>query len=278
VFTHGMLDPWFARQYPLKHAKKWLYWPWGEYRVLRDARAVLFTSEEERRQARMSFPLYRANEVVVSYGTPGVSGDACVQRKAFLAAFPQLRDRRLLLFLGRIHPKKGVDLLLEAFAGLADAHPDLLLVIAGPDSGTAAMLKRRAAQCIPGRVTWTGMLEGDAKWGAFHCAEAFVLPSHQENFGIAVAEALSCGTPVLISDKVNIWREIEADGAGLVAQDTPAGTRGLLSRWLQLDEASRTGLRGAARRCFERRFHIEAAADSLLATLERCADDARAVA
>jgi len=78
VFTHGMLDPWFKRQYPLKHLKKWMYWPWAEYRVLRDAQAVLFTCEEERLLARQSFWLYRCNEVVVGYGTssPGRPGES----------------------------------------------------------------------------------------------------------------------------------------------------------------------------------------------------------
>ena len=69
VFTHGMLDPWFKREYPLKHLKKWLFWPWSEYRLLRDAAAVLFTCEDERQLARKSFWLYRCDEFVVSYGT-----------------------------------------------------------------------------------------------------------------------------------------------------------------------------------------------------------------
>ena len=67
VYPHGMLDPWFKRTYPLKHLKKWLYWPWAEYRVLRDARAVIFTCEEERRLARESFWLYSASEAVLPY-------------------------------------------------------------------------------------------------------------------------------------------------------------------------------------------------------------------
>jgi glycosyltransferase involved in cell wall biosynthesis len=75
LFTHGMLDPWFKRRYPLKHVKKWMYWPWAEYRVLRDAQAVLFTCEEERVLARQSFWLYRCNEVVVNYGTAPPTGD-----------------------------------------------------------------------------------------------------------------------------------------------------------------------------------------------------------
>lgn len=269
VFTHGMLDPWFRREYPLKHAKKWLYWPWAEYRVLRDAEAVLFTCEEERLQARQSFPLYRANEAVVGYGTPGVEGDAAAQRAAFLEAFPALRGQQLLLFLGRIHSKKGVDLLVNAFAEVAAAQPDLHLVMAGPDAGNAqAMLMRGMEAGLAGRVTWAGMLRGELKWGALRCAEAFVLPSHQENFGIAVAEALSCGRPVLISNKVNIWREIELDGAGLVAEDTAAGTRDLLARWLTLDAGARARMGAHARSCFVQHFHIDTAARKLLATLQ----------
>ena len=133
VFTHGMLDPWFKQQYPAKHLKKLLYWPWGEYRVLRDARAVLFTCDEERLLARESFGLYRVKEAISPYGTPGSAGSPAAQREAFLSAFPHLRGRRLLLFLGRIHPKKGCDLLIEAFARCATQHPGLHLVIAGPD-------------------------------------------------------------------------------------------------------------------------------------------------
>ena len=115
VFTHGMLDPWFRFTYRLKHIKKWMYWPWAEYRVLRDARAVLFTCEEERLLARQSFWLYKCNEVVVSFGTAGTMGDAAAQRHAFLERFPELRGKRVWLFLSRIHLKKGCDLLIDAF-------------------------------------------------------------------------------------------------------------------------------------------------------------------
>src|SRR6516165_624595 len=107
VFTHGMLDPWFKRQYPLKHLKKWLYWPWGEYRVLRDARAVLFTSEQENILAAKSFWLYKVNPVVVGYGTRIPSFDLASVREGFLSQHPHLRGKRLAIFIGRIHPKKG---------------------------------------------------------------------------------------------------------------------------------------------------------------------------
>jgi glycosyltransferase involved in cell wall biosynthesis len=269
VFTHGMLDPWFRREYPLKHLKKWLYWPWADYRLLRDACGVLFTCEEERLQARQSFSLYRAREIVVSFGTPGPPvDDPASQREAFLAAFPQLRDRRFLLFLGRIHPKKGCDLLLKAFAHVAARDPGLLLVIAGPDPDNLRQgLLAGLPDFDPARVVWTGMLTGDSKWGAFRTAEAFVLPSHQENFGIAVTEALACGTPVLISNKVNIWREIEAGGAGLIAADTLTGTTELLWRWIELGSNGRAALASGAEAVFRARFHIDRAAQNLMEVL-----------
>jgi glycosyltransferase involved in cell wall biosynthesis len=105
------------------------------------------------------------------------------------------------------------------------------------------------------------------KWGALTAADAFVLPSHQENFGIAVAEALACGRPVLISNKINIWREIEADGAGYVENDDLSGAINLLKRWLTTPETSRAEMRANARKCFTARFEIERATDSLLSVI-----------
>jgi glycosyltransferase involved in cell wall biosynthesis len=269
VYTHGMLDPWFKRTYPLKHLKKWAYWPWADYRVLRDATAVLFTTEQERLLARQSFWLYEANELVVGYGTSAPPPDAERQRQAFLQRFPQLRGQRLLLFLSRIHPKKGVDLLIEAFAAVADADPRLQLVIAGPDQvGWQASLQQRAAELgIAERLTWPGMLSGELKWGAFRCAELFCLPSHQENFGIVVAEAMACGLPVAIAEPVNISAEVAAAGAGLVHADTVAGTTEALRQWLGLPamEKEQMGLR--AEQLFRERFDFASVARNLLPVL-----------
>jgi glycosyltransferase involved in cell wall biosynthesis len=266
VFTHGMLDPWFKRTYPLKHLKKWIYWPLAEYRVLRDAQAVLFTSEEERLLARKSFWLYRANEHVIAYGTTPPPNDAAQLRERFLAANPELRGRRVLLFLSRIHVKKGCDLLIRALAGFAATQPALHLVVAGPDqTGWVQALQQLAHRLgVSDRVTWPGMLRGDMKWGAFYAAEAFILPSHQENFGIAVAEALGCGRAVLISDKVNIWREVQSHGAGIVAPDTEEGTLKLLREWLSLTSDQRSTMGRNARALFEERFTVDAMAAGLL--------------
>jgi glycosyltransferase involved in cell wall biosynthesis len=265
VFSHGMLSPWFKHHYPLKHLKKMLYWPF-EYRVLRDAQAVLFTSGEEARLARQSFRPYRIREQLVGYGTRAPTGDADALRQAFRDRHPELRDRRLLLYLGRLHPVKGCDQLIEAFAGFTAGHPDIHLIIAGPDQdGWQRELEAQAGRLgISDRITWTGSLAPELKWGALHAADALILPSHQENFGVVIAEALACGKPVLISDKVNIWQEVLADGAGFVADDSVAGASVNLAAWLRLsrDEYAAMGLR--ARACFDTRFEISRTAQRLL--------------
>jgi glycosyltransferase involved in cell wall biosynthesis len=277
VFTHGMLDPWFKKTYPLKHLKKWLYWPWADYRVLRDAAAVLFTCEEERLLARQSFWLYRCKEKVVNLGSSGPPpGDAETRRRLFGERWPETGGKRCLLYLGRVHVKKGPDLLLRAFAHelsqlssneAAARH----LIMAGPaDNAYGAEMQELATTLgLAGKVTWTGMITGDLKWGAYYQSEVFLLPSHQENFGIVVAEALACARPVLISNKINIWREIEADRAGFVETDDLPGTIRLLQRWRELSPPARTEMSARASACFRQRFHIDQSARNLIAVIEQ---------
>lgn len=271
IFLHGMLDPWFKRTYRLKHLKKWLYWPWGEYPVLRDARAVLFTSEQERKLARQSFWHYKAKEIVLGYGTNPPPGNVVEQRAVFLQKYPALASKRIIMFIGRIHPKKGCDLLLEAFARVASRDPGLHLVFAGPDQiGLQSGLERMSARLgIADRVSWLGLVAGDLKWGVLRSAEVLILPSHQENFGLVVAEAMACGVPVLISNRVNIWRQISLDKAGFVEPDDQEGTTRLLTRWLNLPASEQSQLRANAVACFHSHFEMTAAAERLLTFLER---------
>lgn len=270
VFPHGMLDPWFRRSAPAKHLVKQASWWWAEGPLLAGARAVLFTSEEERRRAEGAFRPWRVRGAVVPYGAADIGGDAVSEVAAFRMLLPVLGDRAFLLFLGRIHPKKGCDLLLAAFAAVAADHPSIDLVIAGPDQvGMAAKLQATAMRAgIGARVHFPGMLAGDAKAGALRAAAAFVLPSHQENFGIAVVEALAAGTPVLVSDQVAIWREILADGAGLAAPATVAGTSDMVARFLALPLADQVAMARQARACFVDRFHLNRAADGLRLLIE----------
>jgi glycosyltransferase involved in cell wall biosynthesis len=270
VYTHGMLDPWFRRRYPLKHALKQFLWLFNEGPLLHHADAVAFTCDEERILARRSFWPYKVHEQVVRYGTsdPPLT---VTQHAEFAKACPEVGGRAYLLFLSRIHEKKGCDLLVKAFGRVASKFPDMDLVIAGPDeTGLKHDLMREAIRSgVENRIHWPGMLSGDAKWGAFRGCEAFILPSHQENFGIVVAEAMACAKPVLLSDKVNIWREVQVSGAGLVACDTVEGTFELLSKFMALDPPARAAMGARARKCFCEHFEIRGAAEDLVTLLER---------
>ena len=198
IFAHGALDPWFNRQYPLKHLKKQLYWP-VQHAVLRDASAVFFTSEVERDLAGSSFRSANWNSIVVPYGVTDPmanwsQSDSLLEE--FFRALPALRGRHFLLFLARIHKKKGCDLLVEAFAKLAPLAPEVDLVMAGPDQeGMEASLRSLTGRLgIANRVHWPGLIGGKVKWGALMACDAFVLPSRRAS---ATSESI-CACTFLI--------------------------------------------------------------------------------
>jgi glycosyltransferase involved in cell wall biosynthesis len=279
VFTHGMLDPYFKRRFPLKHLKKWPYWAFVEYWVLRKAFRVLFTTQAEQKLAEQSFWLHSWTPFIMPFGASTPPSDSSAMRESFHFVCEEARGRRFLLFLGRIHRKKGCDLLVRAFVKVAASDPDLHLVMAGPDqekwSPTLQQIARDAE--IAERVHWPGMLSGDAKWGAFYAAEAFVLPSHQENFGIAVAEALGCGKPVLLSDKINIASEISEAGCGLVETDTLAGTERLLQRWIDTPAELRHVMHTRALEIFQQRYNMTGNAETIIQLVEEAKDRATSV-
>ena len=244
VFPHGMLDPYFKHAFPLKHLKKWLYWVIAEFWVLRSAYRVLFTTALERDLARQSFSLAKWQPTVCALGAELPPHDPTISIPAFFDRCPDVEGHRFLLYLGRIDRKKGCDLLLEAFRSLRDLDPKLHLVMAGPDStGWRNDLKAFTERArIADRVHWPGMLKDEVKWGAFAAAEAFILPSHQENFGIAVVEALACARPVLISNQINISADLAADGCAFVQPDTLEGTKNLLRDWMLLSDEDRQAM------------------------------------
>jgi glycosyltransferase involved in cell wall biosynthesis len=266
VFTHGMLDPYFKRAFPWKHRKKWIYWVFAEYWVLRRAFRVLFTTREESELARQSFWLHRWRGYVVPYGSSRPPSSVEELKDSFYARIPELRGKRFMLYLGRIHRKKGCDLLVHAFGKYAARDPGLHLVMAGPDQqGWGAKLQEIiAGDGLADRVHWPGMLMGPAKWGAFYASEVFILPSHQENFGIAVAEALACGRAVLLADQVNIAPQVERDGAGLMRPDTQDGTDSLVQSWIDMPAEQRAAMEARALVTFRDRYDMQENAATIL--------------
>jgi len=154
---------------------------------------------------------------------------------------------------------------------MAKVDPDMMLVMAGPDQmgWMDKLIKMAKKEGVADRIIWTGMLTGDAKWGAMYCADAFVLPSHQENFGIAVAESLGCGVPVLLSDQINIAEEIRDDGAGLMERDTQAGTDALLLKWAAMPEEQKAAMRAQTVLTFDERYKMSRTGEVILAAAKQ---------
>jgi glycosyltransferase involved in cell wall biosynthesis len=252
VMPHGMLDPYFqtSPDRRLKAIRNIFYWHLIEKHLIRFADGILFTCEEELALAQLTFSGYRPKATYnISYGILPPPLYSPTQQLAFENICPAVAGKPYFLFLSRIHPKKGIDLLLQAYRC---CYNDFLkkgcslpaLVIAGPGLDTAfgTKLHQHVSNdpLLASTVYFVGMLQGDAKWGALHGCDLFLLPSHQENFGIAIVEAMACKTAVVVSNKVNIWREIEAGKGGILVNDTMQSLTEGIVNWVNLSKDAQT--------------------------------------
>jgi glycosyltransferase involved in cell wall biosynthesis len=221
VQPHGSLDPHLFRTNRLL---KRAYLATAGRPLLSRAAAVIFTAEQERRLA--AYPVARPSWVV-PVGLDMTRFESLPPRGTFRRAYPAVGGP-FLLFLGRLSPQKGLDLLLHSFRRILHMRGNLWLVLAGPDyRGYEAKLRRLAADLgIAHRVVFTGLVGHAVKLSAFVDAELFVLSSYAENFGGGITEALACGLPVVISDQVNIHQELAAANAATVVRCTVESVAG----------------------------------------------------
>ena len=284
VMPHGMLDPYFqkAKDRKIKAIRNWLFWKLIEKSIVKAADEILFTCKEEQLLAQHTFTPYNpARETVVGLGILPPPNNTVDIGQAFYNKCPAVKNYEYIFFLSRINIKKGVDILLKAYKNLYLSYNQEnlsnvgtiipKLVIAGPGwtSNYGKELQRLVNNDIDlkGNVFLVDMLHGEEKWGGIYNCEAFILPSHQENYGIAVVEALSCSKPVLISNKINIWREIQETGGGLVADDTIIGTQSNLERWIKMPKAMKMQMSQNAGVTFREYFSLEQATESLVKSL-----------
>jgi len=279
IMPHGMLDPYFQRapDRKLKAIRNWFYWKFIESRVVNQADGIFFTCQTELELAREAFrPYHPKIEINVGYGVIKPPAYQQVMKDEFMAKCPGLADQPFILFLSRLHRKKGVNLLITAFAdivrdALANNQAIYKMVIAGPglDSPYGKQLQQliKSYPLIKEHVFLPGMITGNAKWGALYSSAAFVLPSHQENFGIAVVEAMACGKAVLLSRQVNIWKEIANGGGGIVGDDTGYGTRQMLDSWLRLSDADKINMGKNALKVYQNNFDIALVAKHFIKAL-----------
>ena len=232
ISAHGMLESWALAN---KKWKKEIYAAFFERRNLQGASCLHALTEAEARDYR-NFALTNPIAVIPN----GVEAPLGVSPDAFLARFPTLRGKSLVLFLGRIHFKKGLDILADAWSKVAPRFPEAHLVVAGPDfEETQVRLERQLeALSLSSRVTFTGMLQGNDKWSALAAADGFILPSYSEGLSVSVLEAMGMGLPVIVTEQCNL-PEIEERHCGWKIQPRAAEVESALTGLLQLSPRDR---------------------------------------
>ncbi len=216
VTPRGGWDPWSLKQ---KRLKKKLYFEVFERRWINRATAIHYTTEAEKELAATLD--VRAPSFVVPNAVSLEPLNSENAPQAFRRRWGIPLEAPVLLFLGRIHPKKGIDFLLSTFANLYHLLPEVRLIIAGPDAeGFGKRYKKLAVSLgIMDSIVWTGPISGPEKTACYYAADIFVLPSYQENFGMTVAEAMFCQLPVLISPGVNLADFGAAKGSGIESRN-----------------------------------------------------------
>lgn len=271
IRPHGALDPYLYTRSSSRNLRfKRLYERCFDLPNLHAAGAIHYTAEEERERA--SFLGLKAPSFVVPNGLDWARYRELPARGALRARWG-LGEAPVVLFLGRLHFKKGLDLLIPAFDALRRSVPDAQLVIAGPENDDYGRKVRGwvGERGLQAAVHFVGSLEGADVVQAYVDADGFALPSYTENFGMTVAEAMACALPVVISDQVNIHAEVSGAGAGLVtACDVGEVTAALES--LLRDPDRRRAMGAAGRRLVQERFAWPAIVEQLTAEYQKVID------
>lgn len=269
VMPHGMLDPASLQR---KQFKKAIYGKLVEYPILRSAAGLICTHPEEERLARESVsdlpPAY-----ITSLGADDPPAGRETLRKEFYERYPEYENHPTVVFLSRLHEKKGLELLIPAFKAVVGSYPDAHLLIIGSgermyESDLRNLVRRNR---ITDNVTMTGHLGGRWKWQAMAAGDVFVLPSFQENFALVVVDALNLGLPVVLSNRVNIWSEVVDCGAGLECELDPEHIAEQL-KWILSSEDACVTMGQWGQELVQREFTWKRCAERTLAAYETILD------
>lgn len=259
IGPHGALDPFIFERHRLRKSVMEVAF---QHKTIKHAAAIHFTTEDEKRLAEPY--TFGTPGIVVPIGLDLAEYEDLPAPGVFKSRYPETGGKKIVLFFGRINFIKGLDILARAYSMVARSRDDVHLVIAGPDNEEFGEKVRGwlSDEGILERVTFTGMLRGLDKLAVMRDAEMLVLPSYYESFGISIAEAMACSVPVVISDKVNIWREVETGGAGRIAPcDAERFAETMMELLDEPGEAKRMGENGKA--LVEERFQWSTVAIAL---------------
>jgi len=269
ISPRGTLYPYTAAK---KAWKKRLYYRTIAERDLKNAAAIHYTTEDEAEQCHSRLGL-KNRAIIIPNGIDLTEFADLPEKERLRDRYPFLEDKKVILFLSRINWKKGLDLLSKAYGRLARERDDVHLLIVGPDERG---YKRKVVGWLEDegvweRVTFAGMLTGEEKLATYAGSDLFVLPSYSENFGMAVVEAMACGLPVVISDRVGIYKEVKRAKAGIIIQPDSEDLYAALVKLLEdREEAQEMGIRG--RGLVEERFAIERVADRVIEAFKEVID------
>jgi glycosyltransferase involved in cell wall biosynthesis len=253
IMPHGSLDPFLYKQSRYNLPLKRIYERLFDFPNMKHADAVHYTVEEEAKRA--AFLNLCTKPVILPCGIDWKSYRLLPKKGSFRRRIKLNNKVPLVLFLGRINFKKGLDLLIPAFGGVIKKHPETRLAVVGPDNeGYSSKVRQWCEeQNIKDKVFFVEHLGSEQVKEAYVDADVFVLPSYTENFGMTVVEAMACSTPVIISDQVNIWSEVQKEGAGIVVSLDPHAVVDAICRLLEdkgLAENMGTQGRRAAKKLF----------------------------
>jgi len=257
VFTHGMLDPYFGTEL-FKSIKKKIYWFFIEKKNLLKAKYVIANSEKEVLHLKNTFvDTKELNIKKVNYGIIPKKINLKKSKIAFLKKFNFLKKKKTIIYIGRIHPKKGCDLLVQAFKDLKKKH-NYKLLIAGEINNNYArqLVKFVEKNNLKNKVYFLGFLKDHLKWGAISFSKCSILPSHGENFGVSVIESLSVKTPVICSNKVGVYNKIKKFNSGIIINDNKKSIQEGLEKFINLDLKKLKKLKQNCKICFNVNFNL----------------------
>jgi len=256
--VHGMLEKWELAN---KGLKKRLYSRLFERSSLARSACLRALSDREAGDYRR-YGLKNPVAVVPN----GIVPLERIDPEPLFSRFPELRDKSIVLYLSRVHYKKGILNLIHAWEGIAHVHRDAHLLVAGPDcEGTLQRARGMVRYCDLGdSVTFSGTISGETKRAALSAARYFCLPSYSEGFSVAVLEALSIGLPAIVTPACNI-DEVAACGAGLVVSNEPNELAAALSHCLNLEAEDWRTMSAQALRLARSRYDWGAIAQTMRA-------------
>ena len=263
IFSHGQLDPFFKTQI-FKKIKKQLYWFLFEKKNLFFSKSLLLTSENEKKLLKNTFVNTRdIKKTVIKYGIEKPIFNKKKSMKIFYKRFPQLKNKKFFLYLGRFHKKKGCEILIKSIKKMIDNNLEVYVFLAGPQNSHKDDLKALSKKYnLSNNLIWSDIILNEMKWGAILASEAMVLSSHGENFGVSLVESLSCSKPILTTNKVNIFREIEKFKAGFISNNNVNSFYNILIKFKNLNKDRISLMNRNSLKCFNENFNLSSRASS----------------